>query len=130
MRHVSQHRQCGRDKLEGMTKTRRTTTRSWAEGSETVRTAPRKPGSLVSRFIHWLGKGDTGEATLRIGDRVRITSADPQFADRVGVEAIVVSGLERAGDGRSYYRLDNNMSAQPECLTLLEPGARAASRAV
>jgi hypothetical protein len=88
-----------------------------------VRTAPRKPESLVSRFAHWLRKRDTGPATFRIGDRVRITSADPQFADRVGIEAIVVSELERAGDGRSYYRLDNNMSAQPECLTLVEPDA-------
>jgi hypothetical protein len=82
---------------------------------------------VVSRFIHWLRKRDTGQATFRIGDRVRITSADSPFADRVGVEAIIVSGLERAGDGRSYYRLDNNMSAQPECLTLLEPGVDAAS---
>src|SRR5690606_18416990 len=101
-----------------MAKTRRTTTRSWAEGSEAGRSAPRKPRSLVSRFIHWLRKGNTGQAVFRIGDRVRITSADPQFAERIGVEAIIVSGLERAGDGRSYYRLDNNMSAQPESLTL------------
>jgi hypothetical protein len=77
----------------------------------------------VSRFLHWLRKGDKERPAFRIGDRVRITSADPQFTDRVGIEAIVVSGLERAGDGRSYYRLDNNMSAQPECLTLLEPRA-------
>jgi hypothetical protein len=90
-----------------------------------VRTAPRKPESLVSRFVQWLRKGDTGPVSFRIGDRVRITSADPQFTDRVGIEAIVVSELERAGDGRSYYRLDNNMSAQPECLTLLERGAEA-----
>jgi len=108
-----------------MTKTRRTTTRSWAEGSEALRTAPRKPEPLVSRFLHWLRKRETERPAFRIGDRVRIISADPQFTDRVGIEAIVVSGLERAGDGRSYYRLDNNMSAQPECLTLLEPRAEA-----
>ena len=129
MRGVSRQRQCGRDKLESMTKTRRTTTRSWAEGSEALRTAPRKPGSLASRFIYWLRKRDAGQATFRIGDRVRITSADPQFAERVGVEAIVVSGLERAVDGQSYYRLDNNMSARPECLTLLQSRAEATSSA-
>lgn len=80
----------------------------------------------MSRFLHWLRKSDTGEVNFKIGDRVRIISADPQFSDRIGIEATVVSELERAGDGRVYYRLDNNMSAQPECLTLLgharEPG--------
>ena len=77
----------------------------------------------MNRFLHWLRKKDSEQATFKIGDRVRITSADPQFIDRVGIEAIIVSELERAGDGRRYYRLDNNMSAQPECLTLLEPSA-------
>lgn len=88
-----------------------------------MRTAPRKPASLTSRFLHWLLKRDTEQATFKIGDRVRIIKADPQFRDRVGIEATVVSKLERVGDGRSYYRLDNNMSAQPECLVLLEPRA-------
>ena len=74
----------------------------------------------MSRFLHWLRKSDTGPLTFKIGDRVRIISADPQFSDRIGIEATVVSELERAGDGCVYYRLDNNMSAQPECLTLLE----------
>ena len=112
-----------------MARTRRTTTRSWAEGSEAVRTAPRQPESLLSRLLYWLRKRDTEQASFRIGDRVRITSADHRFTDRVGIEAIVVSGLERAADGCSYYRLDNNMSAQPECLTLLERGAEASGAA-
>lgn len=88
-----------------------------------VRTAPRKPASLLSRFRHWWRGKDTAQATFRIGDRVRVTRADPQFTDRIGTEAIVVSDLEHTGDGRAFYRLNNNMSAQPECLTLLERDA-------
>jgi len=107
-----------------MVRTRRTTTRSWAEGSEPVRAAPRKPASLLSRFRRLWDKSDALEATFRIGDRVRITNADRPFIDRLGVEAIVASELERANDGRMYYRLDNNMSAQPECLTLVERVAK------
>ena len=103
-----------------MTRRRRTTTRSWAEGSEAVRTAARKPDSLLNRLRRWWGKEEIAGASFRIGDRVRITGADPQFIDRIGTEAIVVSGLEPAGDGRMFYRLDNNMSAQPDCLTLIE----------
>ena len=57
---------------------------------------------------------------FRIGDRVRITHADPEFIDRIGIEATVLSALERGDDGRMYYRLDNDMSAQPECLELIE----------
>ncbi len=55
-----------------------------------------------------------------IGDRVRITHADPQFIDRIGIEAIVVSELEHTGVGRMFYRLNNNMSAEPDCLLLIE----------
>lgn len=77
----------------------------------------------MSRFLRWLRKRDTEQATFSIGDRVRITRADPRFRDRIGIEATVVSGLQRASDGRRYYRLDNNMSAQPDCLALIEPGA-------
>lgn len=106
-----------------MVKTRRTSTRSWAEGSEAIRIAPREPASLLRRFLGLWANRDIPQATFRIGDRVRITDADPQFANRIGIEATVVSGLEPGGDGRLYYRLDNNMSAQPDCLTLLEPGA-------
>lgn len=107
-----------------MVRTRRTTTRSWAEGSETVRAAPRKPDSLLSRFRRLLAGKEAAQATFRIGDRVRITHADRQFIDRIGVEATIASKLERANDGRLYYRLDNNMSAQPECLTLVEHAER------
>ena len=103
-----------------MVRTRRTTTRSWADGSEAVRTAARKPDSLLSRLRRWWSKRDTPEAAFRIGDRVRVTKAGPQFTDRIGTEAIVVSELERAEDGRTFYRLDNNTSAEPDCLTLLE----------
>jgi hypothetical protein len=103
--------------------------RSWAEGSEVARAAARKPDSLFSRFRRWWNKRDTAQAgisahahskTFNIGDRVRISKADPEFINRIGIEATIASELERAGDGRVYYRLDNNMSAQPECLTLLE----------
>jgi hypothetical protein len=40
-----------------------------------------------------------------------------------------VSELERGDDGHLYYRLDNSMSAQPECLTLLQCAADAGDRA-
>jgi hypothetical protein len=79
---------------------------------------------LLSRFRRLWGERDAAPATFRIGDRVRITNADRQFIDRIGVEAVVASELERANDGRMYYRLDNNMSAQPECLALVEPVAK------
>lgn len=85
-----------------------------------VRTAPRKPGSLLSRFRRWWCNRDSAQSTFKIGDRVRITHADPHFIDRIGIEAIVVSELEHASDGRMFYRLNNNMSAQPDCLTLIE----------
>jgi hypothetical protein len=103
-----------------MVRTRRTTTSSWAAGSEVVRTAPRKSRSLLSRFRKWWGSKDDAQNTFVVGDRVRITHADPQFIDRIGVEAIVVSELEHTGDGRMFYRLNNNMSAEPECLMLIE----------
>lgn len=57
---------------------------------------------------------------FRIGDRVRITYADHEFIDRIGIEATIVSTLERGDDGRMYYRLDNDMSARPECLEPIE----------
>ena len=79
---------------------------------------------MLSRFRRLWGERDAAQATFRIGDRVRITNADRQFIDRIGVEAVVASELERANDGRMYYRLDNNMSAQPECLALVEPVAK------
>lgn len=103
--------------------------RSWAEGSEVIRTAPRKPDTLLRRFRRWWATRDTAEAglpsqapgeTFKIGDRVRIDKADPEFICRIGTEATIASELECAPDGRMYYRLDNNMSAQPECLRLLE----------
>lgn len=94
-----------------------------------MRAAPRKPGSLLRRLLGLWAKTEYPQATFRIGDRVRITVADPRFADRVGIEATVASELERGDDGRLYYRLDNNMSAQPECLTLLQPAADAGDRA-
>lgn len=104
---------------------------AWSVGSEVVRTVPRKPDSLLSRFRRWWKKRDaaqsemslSGVETFKIGDRVRINSADPRFKDRIGVEATIASELEYATDDRLYYRLDNNMSAQPECLTLLERSA-------
>ena len=109
---------------------------SWSEGSEVIRTAPRTPESLLSRFRRWWNKKDAAQAgtslpaveTFKIGDRVRINSADPQFIHRIGVEATIASELECATDGRMYYRLDNNMSAQPECLTLLERSAEPKDR--
>lgn len=85
-----------------------------------VRTAPRNPESLLSRFRRWRGNRNAAQSTFMIGDRIRITHADPQFIDRIGIEAIVVSELEHTGDGRMFYRLNNNMSAQPDCLTLIE----------
>jgi hypothetical protein len=85
-----------------------------------VRAAPRNVSWLSRLRRLWAGREAT-QTTFRIGDRVRITKADPQFADRIGTEAIVASELERGDDGRTYYRLDNNTSAQPECLALLEP---------
>lgn len=104
---------------------------SWSEGSEVIRTAPRTPEPLLSRFRRWWNKRGAAQAgtslpaveAFKVGDRVRIDAADPPFTHRIGVEAIIASELECATDGRMYYRLDNNMSAQPECLTLLEPGA-------
>jgi hypothetical protein len=75
---------------------------------------------LLRRLRHLLTKSQSPQSAFRIGDRVRITDADPRFADRLGVEAIVASELERGDDGQLYYRLDNNMSARPECLTLLK----------
>jgi hypothetical protein len=111
--------------------------RSWAEGSEVIRTGPRKPDSLLGRFRRWWSKRDSAQAgisshalieTFKIGDRVRINNADPQFIYRIGAEATIASELERAADGLMYYRLDNNMSARPECLTLLERGAELKQR--
>ena len=102
-----------------MVKTRRTTTRSWAEGCEAVRSASRHP-SLLDRLRRLWDRRQATQTAFSIGNRVRITKADPEFIDRIGTEAIVASELERGDDGRMYYRLDNNMSAQPECLTLLE----------
>jgi len=90
-----------------------------------VRTAPREPVSFLSRLRRWWASKEMGQARFRIGDRVRITHADPRFVDRIGIEATVVSEPEEAANGRMYYRLDNGMSAQPECLTLLEPVAEA-----
>jgi hypothetical protein len=84
---------------------------------------------LLRRLLGLWAKQESPQATFRIGDRVRITVADPRFADRVGIEATVVSELERGDDGHLYYRLDNSMSAQPECLTLLQCAADAGDRA-
>ncbi len=103
-----------------MVRTRRPTTSSWAAGSEVVRTTPRKSRSLLGRFRSWWAGRNTAQSTFMIGDRVRITQADPQFIDRVGIEAIVVSELEHTGDGSMFYRLNNNMSAKPDCLMLIE----------
>ena len=94
-----------------------------------MRAAPRKPGSLLRRLLGRWAKTEYPQATFRIGDRVRITTADPRFADRLGIEATVASDIERGDDGRLYYRLDNDMSAQPECLTLLQSAADAGDRA-
>lgn len=103
-----------------MVRTRRTTTSSWAAGSDLIRTAPRKSRSLLSRFRSWWDSRNAAPTTFMIGDRVRITHADPQFIDRIGIEAIVVSELEHTGDGRMFCRLDNGMSAEPDCLMLIE----------
>ncbi len=103
-----------------MVRKRRTTTSSWAAGSEVVRTAPRKSRSLLSRLRSWWDSRNAAQNSFMIGDRVRITHADPQFIDRIGIEAIVVSELEHTGDGRMFYRLNNNMSAEPNCLLLIE----------
>jgi len=101
---------------------------SWAKGSELVRAAARKPDSLLSRFRRWWGETLRNPEyhriplveTFKIGDRVRIDSTDPGFSHQIGTEATVASELERGDNGRWYYRLDNNMSAEPECLKLIE----------